>query len=204
MPGAQCFRIFTQPGCRRKGGFVQLCSALFYFVPARSHRRPSRPCHRHRIPRGRRLRQVRGSAPPAPRGAHGRGPRVAGLCVGAGQGAQPQGRSAPVVELEEDAHSPLVRLLASTWAGSKIERINPPSDNAASHLSPGRKKREACPESLASERGTSSQHCTPSGAGSEHRDSARHAWHRAHILRRGWDIPGAVRGTRRFLLCPAG
>lgn len=118
--------------------FVQLCFTLFLHEAITG---PSRPCHRHHIPRGHHLQQVRGSAPPAPRGAHDQDPRVAGLGVGAGQGVQPQGLSAPVVELEEDAHSPAVRLLTSTWAGSKIECINPTSDNTVSHLSPGRKKR---------------------------------------------------------------
>lgn len=178
--------------------FDQLCSALFYFVPARSHHGAKQalpsPPHPSWPP------FTGGSAPPAPGGAHDQDPRVAGLGVGAGQGVQPQGLSAPVVELEEDAHSPAVRLLTSTWAGSKIECINPTSDNTVSHLSPGRKKREDCLESLTSEQGTSSRHCTQSGAGSEHRCSARRAWHRAHILHRGWDKPGAVQGTRGFLL----
>lgn len=155
---------------------------------------PSGPCHRRSARGRRRLRRVSASGRTSPRldvpwspalpGNLGRGPEATaperrGSGSGVGRGGSPtcapRGESSPAaarhpagtsVEREEDAWNLLDKLLWSTWATSKTEtHINPPSDNIASHFSPGRKKRgEACLGSLASERETALRYCKTSPA----------------------------------------
>jgi len=81
-----------------------------------------------------------------------------------------------LAELEEDGWKLLGKRLWSTWAMSETEKhINPPSDNTASHFSPGGKKRgEACLSSLASEQETASRYCKTGAARSERRAAALH------------------------------
>lgn len=93
------------------------------------------------------------------------------MCVRRGE-SSPRAGPCPagtLVEREEDAWNLLGKLLWSTWATNKNEtHINPPSDNTASHFSPGRKKRgEACLRSLASEQETALRYCKTSPAHSQ-------------------------------------
>lgn len=175
IPSAQHAVIFMQPGCKRHGGRTSALlpapsqngvagtgPAQALPSPLRTRQPPPPP-----FTAGQRVSASGCTSPqldmpwsPASLGSLGQGPedgsgdkaprRWGGSLMCAWRGASsPRAAQRPagsLVEREEDARNLLGKLLWSTWATSKTKmHVNPPSDNTASHFSPGRKKRgEAC------------------------------------------------------------